>query len=187
MEELNQNYSEKAREIIYCGIGNHESVLHFGACDKDLHFIKTLDQLQLDIEYTAVDSNEDINDLLKDYEPLERTHPWFIVNESMQEFIDNITEERYNWTVITGVFDKPLYSERQYQFIDTVIRTCLQFSDGVIFTINENPVYLENGNPTEPYFQYSILYLFSQIVGIYPKSITKKIGEGQYIFCITTY
>ena len=55
--EINQNF---ATEIIYCGIGQHESVLHFGACDKGLDFLKTLDEFGLDIEYTAVDIDDEV-------------------------------------------------------------------------------------------------------------------------------
>jgi hypothetical protein len=98
---------------------------------------------------------------------MEKTHQWITVNESMQEYIDNIGDERYNWTLITGVFDKPLYSERQYQFIDTVIRECLNFSDNVIFTIKEQ---------TTSVFKYSMLYLFQHF---------KRLTEGKYIFCFT--
>lgn len=138
-ETLENNNTELSREMIYCGIGNHESVLHFGACDKGLHFIKVLDEFGIDVQYTAVDVEDEVNTLFSDYEPTERTHAWISVQEPMQEFIDNNNNgERYEWTLITGIFDKPLYSERQYQFIDTVIDSCFTFSDNVIFTIKEH-------------------------------------------------
>lgn len=165
-----------AREIIYCGIGQYESVLHFGACDTDLFFLETLDEHGLDIQYTAVDTKDDIETLFTRFEPMERTQPWISVNESMQEHIDNITTEKYKWTLITGVFDKPIYSERQYQFIDTAIRSCIEFSDNVIFTISEQPT---------PVFKYSVVYLFQHFTQLYNTVTVKKIYEGKYIFSIT--
>jgi len=171
--ELNQNF---ATEIIYCGIGQHESVLHFGACDKGLDFLKTLDEFGLDIEYTAVDVDEEVNTLFSDFQPLERTHPWTTVQASMQEFIDEVDFERFNWSIITGVFDKPKYSERQYQFIDTVVRKCIEFSDNVLFTIDEN---------ASASFKYSMIYLYSHFTNQYDKVTVKKIEDGKYIFHIS--
>jgi len=177
-ETTEYDNTDLSREIIYCGIGNHESVLHIGACDKGLHFIKVLDEFGLDIQYTAVDVDDDVNTLFSDYEPMERTHQWISVQESMQEFIDNNEGERYEWTLLTGIFDKPKYSERQYQFIDTVVRECFRFSDNVVFTINEQAT---------AQFKYSIIYLFQHFNGQYNKVTIKKIEEGKYIFCLQNY
>jgi hypothetical protein len=165
-----------AKDIIYCGIGQYESVLHFGACDNGLNFIKNLDELGLDIQYTAVDVKDEIQTIFSDFEPMERTLSWISVNESMQEHIDNITDEKYNWTILTGVFDKPIYSERQYQFIDTTIRSCMDFSDNVAFTISEQPT---------PVYKYSMVYLFQHFTQLYNTVTIKKIYEGRYIFSIT--
>lgn len=170
-----ENDRNFAREIIYCGIGQYESVLHFGACDTDLNFIKNLDELGLDIQYTAVDVKDEVKTLFTDFEPMERTNTWISTQESMQEFIDNIEDQKYNWTIITGVFDKPLYSERQYQFIDTTIKSCLEFSDNVILTIDEN---------TTSDFKYSMIYLFSHFTNGYNAVTVKKIDAGKYIFHI---
>jgi hypothetical protein len=176
MKKNNEHDNELAKELIYCGIGQHESVLHFGACDSDLFLLETIDEFGLDIQYTAVDTKEEIETLFSDFQPMEKTHQWITVNESMQEYIDNIGDERYNWTLITGVFDKPLYSERQYQFIDTVIRECLNFSDNVIFTIKEQ---------TTSVFKYSMLYLFQHFNTHSKKFTVKRLTEGKYIFCFT--
>ena len=104
-----------------------------------------------------------------------RTLPWITVNQPMQEYIDDIEGERYTWTIITGVFDKPIYSERQYQFIDTVIRSCMEFSDNVIFTISQQAT---------PVYKYSIVYLFQHFNQMYDKLTVKKVEDGKYIFCI---
>ena len=176
MEQIEDNYGQLAREIIFCGIGPYESVLHFGACDNELNFIKQLDELQLDVQYTAVDSKDEVKTFFTDFEPMERTMPWISVQESMQEHIDNIDDERYNWTLITGVFDKPIYSERQYQYIDTVIKECFNFSDNVLFTLKET--FSET-------FQYSMLYLFSHLVAEYETVTAKKLKDDQFIFHVT--
>ena len=174
-ETLENNNTELSREMIYCGIGNHESVLHFGACDKGLHLIKVLDEFGLDIQYTAVDVKDEVKTFFTDFEPMEKTHNWISHQESMQEFVDNMEGERYNWTLITGVFNKPLYSERQYQFIDTVIKNCLKFSDNVVFTIDET---------SSSDFKYSMIYLYSHFTNAYNAVTVKKIDTGKYIFHI---
>jgi hypothetical protein len=174
-----EKYQEKcnlAKEILYCGIGINESVLHFGACDSDLYFLETLDEHELDIQYTAVDVKEEIETLFSRFEPIARTLPWITIQQSMQEFIDDVEDERYTWTILTGVFDKPLYSERQYQFIDTVIRSCIDFSDNVLFTINQQAT---------PVYKYSIVYLFQHFNQEYSKVTVKKIEDWKYIFCVT--
>jgi hypothetical protein len=175
MIEEYQQKNNLAKEILYCGIGNYESVLHFGACDTDLYFLETLDEHELDIQYTAVDVKEEIETLLSRFEPIARTQPWITVQQSMQEFIDDVEDERYTWTILTGVFDKPLYSERQYQFIDTVVRSCFNFSDNVIFTITQQAT---------PVYKYSIVYLFQHFNQEYDKVNVKKVEDGKYIFCI---
>lgn len=176
MEQIDDNYGKLAREIIFCGIGPYESVLHFGACDNELNFIKQLDELELDIQYTAVDAKDEVKTFFTDFEPMERTMQWISIQESMQEHIDNIEDERYNWTIITGVFDKPIYSERQYQYIDTVIKECLRFSDNVLFTLKET---------SSETFQYSMLYLFSHLVAEYDTITAKKLIDNQFIFHVT--
>ena len=170
-----ENDNGFAKEIIYCGIGQYESLLHFGACDENLFFLPILDEFGLDIQYTAVDVKDEVKKLFTDFEPLERTNTWISHQESMQEFIDNMEDERYTWTLLTGVFNKPLYSERQYQFIDTVIKKCLEFSDNVIFTINEN---------ADDSFKYSMIYLYSHFTNAFESVTVKKIGAGKYIFHI---
>ena len=169
------NDSGFAKEIIYCGIGNYDSILHFGACDNNLFFLPILDELGLDVQYTGIDVKDEVKTFLTDFEPIERTHIWISHQDSMQEFIDNMNDERFAWTLITGIFNKPLYSERQYQFIDTVIKNCLKFSDNVIFTIDET---------SSSDFKYSMIYLYSHFTNEYNTVTVKKIDTGKYIFHI---
>jgi len=174
---MEETYSKKdlLDEIIYCGIGNNESVLHFGACYFDNDFMKTLDEFELDIEYTAVDVHDNVKTFFSDYQPYERTHPWVSVQESMQEFIDNITDERYNWTIISGIFDKPIYTNRQYVFIDEVVKNCLNFTDNLIITIDIKETAT---------FQYNAGFLILHFISKYKKITVKKITETTFIFCI---
>lgn len=162
-------------EVIYCGIGQGESLLHFGACNSGDTILKVLDEYELDIEYTAVDVDDKIKTFFTDFEPNERTYPWVSVQETMQEFIDNVKEERYNWTLITGIFDKPKYKERQYQFIDAVLKDCMRFSDNVIFTVEIKP--FED-------FKYNMGFLLLHSFSKFKKVTIKKIEEDTYIFCI---
>jgi hypothetical protein len=163
------------QEIIYCGIGDGESVLHFGAYAYGNDFLKILEDLELDISYTAVDTKEEINTIFSDFKPSERNNPWVSVNESMQEFIDNIDYEKYHWTIITGVFDKPIYNDKQYVFIDMVIKSCLNFSDNLVFTLDVK-------NTEE--FEYNTGFLVLHLLSKYNKLTVKKLSEDKFIFCI---
>ena len=173
--------SNLASEMIFCGIGHHERVLHFGALDNDLNFIEALDEYELDIEYTAIDPEERIKTFFTEKQPMERTHNWVSHQSTIQEFLDELEDSDYrpnlyNWVLVTGVFDKPIYSERQYQFIDSIVEKCAFFGENVVFTIKEIPT---------PTFKYSMVYLFSHFTVKYNKVNVKKIAENEYIFHIT--
>jgi hypothetical protein len=171
-EELNYKLLQ---EIVYCGIGNSESVLHFGACTYGNDFLKILEELDLDISYTAVDVDEKIKTIFTDFNPSQRNYPWVSVEETMQEFIDNIDYEKYHWTVITGIFDKPIYADKQYVFIDMVIQSCLKFTDNLIFTLDVK-------NTKE--FEYNTGFLVLHLLSKYTKLTVKRLAEEKFIFCI---
>ena len=171
---MDDNY-KLLEEVIFCGIGQDESLLHFGACSSGNTILKILDEFELDIEYTAVDVDSKIKTFFTDFSPDERTHPWISLQETMQNFIDTITEERYNWTLITGIFDKPKYKEKQYQFIDAVLKECLKFSDNVIFTIKVKE--FED-------FKYNTGFLLLHQFSKFNNVTAKKIKEDTYIFYI---
>ena len=93
----------------------------------------------------------------------------------MQEFIDNIDYEKYHWTVITGIFDKPIYADKQYVFIDMVIQSCLKFTDNLIFTLDVK-------NTKE--FEYNTGFLVLHLLSKYTKLTVKRLAEEKFIFCI---
>ena len=165
------------KQIIYCGIGNNESVLHFGACDKDLNFISTLNDFELDIQYTAVDiDKEKIDSLFSKQNIPKRNHQWISTHDNMQDFISNISEERYHWTVITGIFDKVVYRDAHYQFIFTTIEECKKFSDNVVFTLKK---YVSPETTNNPSFTFEILSSRYNTVGL------RKMKDNTYLFHIT--
>lgn len=171
-EQLNHELLE---EIVYCGIGDGESVLHFGACAYENKFLNILEELELDIAYTAVDVDEKVKTIFTDFEPSHRNHPWVSVQETMQEFIDNIDYEKYHWTIITGIFDKPIYSDRQYVFIDMIIKSCLKFTDNLIFTLD-----VKNTKD----FEYNTGFLVLHLLSKHDKLKFKKLSDDKFIFCI---
>jgi hypothetical protein len=174
---MNESNITLAKQIIYCGLGNDESVLHLGACDKDLNFISALNDFELDIQYTAVDVNkEQIDSLFSRQTIPKRSHQWISVHDNMQDFISNISEERYHWTIITGIFDKVVYRDSHYQFIFTTIEECMKFSDNVIFSLKK---YVPPEITHNPSFTFEILSSRYNMVGL------QKMKDNTYLFYIT--
>ena len=166
-----------ASEILYFGIGNDESILHFGACDSDVDMIRVLNDLELDVQYTAVDVNEEkTNNLFHNQEIPKRNHQWISTQDSMQDFISNIDDERYHWTIITGLFDKIIYKDAHYPFIFTTLDECMKFSDNVIFSLKK---YVNTDTVHNPSFIFEIL------VSKYGKVNLKKLENHTYLYCVT--
>lgn len=165
-------------EIIYNGISDEHSVLHFGAGYSDGDFIRVLESFEFTVNYTGVESDkEKIKKIKKELGSNKKSYSNSIVHSSMQEFIDSQESEFYDWTVITGVFNDIEYGEQQYEFIFNTVEICKQFSSaGVIFTLKEKP----NEN-----FTYSMIYILARLFSTYNNVTVKKIVNGNYIFSVT--
>lgn len=182
------SFNEEIIKILNLGkVNTTDTVLHFGAVfdvDSNIEiqqhetYVPTLTELLIDTFplYTGVDINP---------EKIETLSNKFINQEfaisSMQEFLDNLNDlgfevKPYEWTIITGIFDKPIYGDKQYEFIQTTIETCQKFtSKGILFTIEETP--------TEE-FTYSIVYLYTVLSVLYNRVLLSKVSNNQYIFSI---
>lgn len=176
-KNFSNNDINLSKQIVYRGIGDNESILHFGACDKELNFVSTLNDLELDVQYTAVDVNKDLIETFFSNQNIpKRNHQWISTHDNMQDFISNISEERYHWTIITGIFDKVIYRDSHYQFIFTTVEECMKFSDNVIFTLKK---YVLPDITHNPAFTFEILSSRYNSVGL------QKMQDNTYLFHIT--
>jgi hypothetical protein len=163
-------------EIINCGITSESTILNFGVGYKNGELLKTLcDFWGLDYsdlrEVTGVDADGDkVNTLSERFQNVN------FVNSSMQEYLDNVTEEVHDWVVLTGVFDNNDYGDSQYDFIlKTIERTLESSNSGVVFTLNLNP--------TET-FSYNSVFIFASLITTYTNVFVKKFEDDNYVFCI---
>ncbi len=163
-------------EIINCGITSESKILNFGVGYKDGILLKTLcdfwgiDEIDLR-EITGVDVNiNKVNTLSDIFQNVNFSH------SSMQEYIDNVTENDYDWTVFTGVFDNDNYGDEQHNFVLKTIELSMGISNtGVLFTLNLHPT--EN-------FSYNSVFIFASLITTYKTVFVKKFEDDNYVFCI---
>lgn len=176
-----------AREILSCGVGHLDSILHLGSGYSDnlvftyLADLKAQNLVQdMAITYSAVDVDQnsltritDVNAKLE--EPIEVN----LYNQSAQLFLDENTNE-FGWTIITGLFDKNQYGEQQFQFIDKILAECLKkTTEGVIFTVDTQT---EIDDPT-----YTIQHIIAYIESTYSRYRINRINEYNYVICVNKY
>lgn len=180
-EKENPNYNRKIDiplEILKLGVTLGDKILHVGACESNLNLIEGFKKNDIDVFYLGVDVKEEIKELGEKYKDIEH---YSFIQQSVQELIDEELAEQYgakvfNYTILTGIFNKPIYQDRHYLFISTLIDRCMQFSERVIFTLDSSK-YNE--------YNYSVLYVINNILNTYDSAIVKKIKKNNYIFCIT--
>lgn len=172
-----------AREILTCGINTSDSVVHFGSGYKELMLYNYLLHLNsqnligdISLQYTSVDPEESVNQSIIDLGDTKsfgvkiETH-----TQSTQEFLDE-NGNTYDWSVITGLFDKNLYGDKQFQFLDRIIDSCFNISNqGVVFTFD---VSKENDDT------YTVRHIISYIESKFKRYRINKINEKFYVMCI---
>ena len=176
-----------AREILSCGVGHLDSILHLGSGYSDnlvftyLADLKAQNLVQdMAITYSAVDVDQnsltritDVNAKLE--EPIEVN----LYNQSAQLFLDENTNE-FGWTIITGLFDKNQYGEQQFQFIDKILAECLKkTTEGVIFTVDTQT---EIDDTT-----YTIQHIIAYVESTYSRYRINRINEYNYVICVNKY
>jgi hypothetical protein len=196
MEELGNEYLKKkfksrlmAVEILTNGIGRNHSILHLGSSYmngmlftyiSDLYLHGKLDDL--DIKYTGVDAKENNVKTLNDInEELFQKVNFNSESKTAQEFLDENRDSNinYDWTVITGIFDKNNYGNEQFKFIDTILSESLNLSKfGTIFTFDSMKENSKN---------YNIRILTSYLDSSYGRYKISKIDDNIYVICVYKY
>lgn len=181
-----ENNSFFCTEILDCGISINNSVLHLGSGYKEsllFRYFTELKNKQLvsfeNFEYTAVDVDENAIEYIDLLNTKNNTLENFSsFKKSAQYFLDEYSYN-YDWTLITGIFDKNLYGgETQFEFLDKMISKCMSISkNGVIFTFDS----LKDPQKEEPYEPIDIISYLEYVSDIYSVS---KITKQNYVFSI---
>jgi len=175
-----------AREILSSGVNISDKIVHFGAGYKNqlvwdyLSAIKQQNLVQeMEVIYTAVDVDaEAIASISKKNAEEQTGIDLRLVNNTMQSFIDTNTDE-FDWSIVTGIFDKNLYGDEQFQFLDKILASLLNYSkEGVIFTFDSSKEKDEN---------YGISQIINYVSSLYNRYRINRINEENYIICIYKY
>lgn len=165
-------------EILRFGITSGDKILHVGACENGLNLIQEFEKFGIDMFYLGIDVKDEIKELGEAYKDVDH---YSFIQQPIQQFIDDELSDQYDakvfsYTIITGIFNKPIYEDRHYLFISTLVDRCMKFSDRVIFTLD-----------TSKYnqYNYSVLYIINNILNMYDSAMVKKLRKDSYIFCIT--
>ena len=166
------------KELLKFGIKPQSHIVHFGVCDKQINFPKLLEKYKIGVFYLGIDTSNSILQFVENYKEFPN---YAFIQTSMQNFLDSeleffYEEKPFDCALITGIFDKPIYEEKQYIFISMVLDNCLKLSKQVIFTINTSD-YGRLG--------YSLLYVINNVISNFNKVEIKKIQDNTYIFSIT--
>ena len=171
------------REILTCGINTSDKVVHFGSGYKDNSFFRYLMLLRdqnligsISMEYTSVDVEKKVKEsLLQLSEQNTLGAQIETFNTSMQEFLDE-NKKYYDWSVITGLFDRNLYGDQQFQFLDKILDSCFNVSNnGIIFTFD---VSKQNDDT------YTVRHIISYIESKFKRYRINKVNENYYVMCI---
>lgn len=165
-------------EVLMFGVTPGDKILHVGACDSDVNLIEGFEERNVDVFYLGVDVKEEIKELGEKYKDVDH---YSFIQQPIQQLIDDELAEQYgatifNYTILTGLFNKPIYEDRHYLFISTLVDRCLKFSQKVIFTLDAKEYNK---------FNYSVLYVINNIINTYNLATIKKLKKNNYIFCIT--
>lgn len=176
-----------AREILSCGIGHLDSILHLGSGYSDsllftyLVDLKSQNLVQgMDITYSAVDVDGAALDTVTEVNSrLEEPIKVHLYNQPAQVFLDE-NSEQFGWTIITGLFDENQYGEQQFQFIDKILAESLKkTTEGVIFTIDTQK---ELDDTT-----YTIQHIIAYVESTYSRYRINRINEYNYVICVHKY
>lgn len=176
-----------AREILSCGVQAGDNVVHFGSGYNNGLLYRYFAELNknesfkdLNLNYVAVDADEESHKKMQEMQ-LENPVSFDIDyrNISVQEFLDETQDIPIDWTIITGIFDKYLYEEKQFDFINTIVTKCLELSgEGLIFTFDSSK---------EVSSEYTIDHIAAYVRGVFGRYRINKINEENYVICIYKY
>jgi len=160
------------KELKSFGLQNDDRIIHFGSCDNELNLLEKLNSTS-DVFYLGIDPSDKIDEYIEKYSEYDK---YAFQKRTMQDFIDN-EYHVFEYALITGIFDKPIYEEKQYIFISTVIEKCFQFAYKTIFTMDVEKYRKD--------YNFSILYVINNIINSYDIVNIRKVSNTKYIFSIT--
>jgi hypothetical protein len=175
-----------SREILSNGVNTSHKVLHLGAGYIDSMIFRYIVDIKknglvdnLTLSYTAVDTEPIKINQISQINSEENTHlDVRLIADTAQSFLDSNTDE-FDWTLITGLFNKNLYGDKQFEFLDKIIMESLKFSrEGVIFTFDSSNENDEN---------YSISNIINYVTSVYNRYRISRLNEENSVICIYKY
>jgi hypothetical protein len=163
------------KSIISFGVEINQNIIHFGCGSRNKSFVKFISNNKMN--YLGIDSSESV---IKDCK--EKINNLDFDQITMQDFIDSIknSNRRCDWSIIDGILDRNLYGDHQYDWLDTIVRECLYFSEiGVIIVID--------GKKTMDDESYNPEFISAYIGSMYNRFIVSRLNEYQWIICIYKY
>lgn len=132
-----------------------------------------------DLDYTGVDIDQvKMSELEKFNDEHKLIRDLRTSNSTAQDFLDN-TENIYDWVLITGLFDDELYQEKQFHFVNEILKKSLTIcKEGVLFSFDGSKSKNQD---------YTSSQMNAFVYSIYPSWKISKINEHDYLFCINKY
>lgn len=163
-------------EIINCGVSSEDNILQLGVGYKDGSLLHRLCEYW-DTKPTEFGSLTGVDVDLNKIETLSEIFSGGrFLEKSMQEYLDTVENNTFDWCILTGVFDEYLYGDLQHSFVFKTVSKCLELSEnGVIFTLKIN---------VSDDFSYNPVFIFADFVNTHSTVFAKKIEDNSYIFCI---
>lgn len=163
------------KTVFSFGVEENQNIVHIGCGSRNRSLAKFISKCKMNYLGIDIDESEIIN-CRNENEKLT------FESVSAQDFIDQmkITSKKCDWSIIDGVLDKNLYEDHQYDWLDTLIRECLYFSEiGVILILD--------GKKTINDESYNPEFISAYISSMYNRFMVSRLNEYQWVVCIYKY
>lgn len=151
---------------------DHKTILHCGIGDRGKSLLNFLIENYPDVNYLGIDA---------DSLPVEINLPenFSLEKKDIQSFLEESIEnqKQFDWLILTGVLDKNVYGDNQYEFVDTFLRKCLEISkEGIVISFN---TYQTNEDDT-----YNVEFLIAYINSMYASYNIHRVNDNEYVITL---
>jgi len=182
---------QKSETILTSGIGRNDTIIHFGAGDDDgslLRFILNVESNQkgvLNNTYIAIEPDAKKVDIIESLkktfieENKETNVNISIYSETIQTYLDENPKQTIgiaDWIVISDLFSKPIYEQKQMEFFHKTLIECWDLINrGVIVSFNNRKTTTD---------EYDIRHIISYIQINFNRFRIERLDEDNYIMTL---
>jgi hypothetical protein len=162
--------------IIESGIKENQSVVLFGCENRDNTLLNHLIKKIENIECICVDPcNLVINSISAEI----KSDKISFIGSTPQEVIDSFIESSslYDWSILDGILNKEIYGDSQYYYVDSIIRSCLQFSKIGTIIVFDSSITKNNES-------YNIGFIIAYLLSTYNRYNLLRLNEDKFIISI---